>query len=102
MVVMMTTLCKKKVAVKVFFSYSWAVPKKIQVTEKELAALAKKYRIATGKNRAAAARDLGVVRQSLIHAEDFPQRSMHELRKRVIEKYSNYQVVGPVYWLEKK
>jgi len=98
----MTTPCKKKVVSKAVFSYSLSVPKKIQVTEKELAALAKKYRIATGKNRAAAARDLGVVRQSLIHAEDFPQKSMLKLRKRMIEKYSTYQVVGPVYCLEKK
>lgn len=84
------------------FSYSCNVTKKIQVLEKELAAIARKYRMATGKNRAEAARELGVARQSLIHAEDFPEKSMFKLRKRVIEKYSSYRVVGPVYWLKKK
>lgn len=87
---------------KVVFSYICAVRKTIQVTEQELAALAKKYRIATGKNRAAAARELGVARPSLIHAEDFPKKSMLKLRKRMIEQYSPYQVIGPVYCLKKK
>jgi DNA-binding XRE family transcriptional regulator len=98
----MTTPCKKKVVSQTVFSYTYNMPQNIQVSEKELAALAKKYRMATGKNRAEAARELGVVRQSLIHAEDFPQKSMIKLRKRIIEKYSAYKVVGPVYLLAKR
>jgi len=71
-------------------------------SEKELAAVAKKFRIAAGKNRSQAARELNVSRPSLIHAEDYPEKPFIKLRKRTIEKYSPYKVVGPVYWLEKK
>ena len=78
------------------------VAKKIPVTEKGLAAIAKQYRIAAGKSRVQAARDLGVARVSLIRAEDHPGRSLFKLRKRIIEKYSPHKVVGPVFWLEKK
>lgn len=28
--------------------------------------------------------------------------SLFKLRKRIIEKYSPYKVIGPVCWLEKK
>ena len=78
------------------------MPKKQLYPEKELAALAKKYRMAAGKNRSEAARELGVARPSLIHAEDFPEKTFIKLRIRIIEKYSGYRVVGPAYWLEKK
>ena len=71
-------------------------------TEKELAALAKKFRVAAGKNRSEAARELGVARPSLIHAEDYPEKTFVKLRCRMIEKYSSYKVVGPVYRLEQK
>jgi DNA-binding XRE family transcriptional regulator len=70
--------------------------------ERELAAVAKKFRIATGKNRSQAARELGVARPSLIYAEDRPDKTFVKLRQRVIEKYSPYKVVGPFYRLEKK
>lgn len=76
--------------------------KKISVTEADLAAIAKKYRMAAGRNRAQAARELGVARPSLIHAEEFPEKSFFKLRRRIIEKYSPYKLTGPVYWLEKK
>ena len=72
------------------------------LAEKDLAAIAKKYRVATGKSCAQAARELGVARPSLIQAEDFPEKSLTKLRLRVIEKYSSYKVVGPVFLLEKK
>jgi DNA-binding XRE family transcriptional regulator len=78
------------------------VPKKIPVTEKELAAAAKKFRIASGKNRAQAARELGVARQAVIYAEEKPEKSFFKLRKRIIERYSPYKVVGPICFLEKK
>jgi DNA-binding XRE family transcriptional regulator len=89
-------------AAPLIFFYSFAVPRIVYVTAKELAALAKRYRIAAGKNRAQAARELGVARVSLIHAEDFPGKSFFKLRKRIIEKYSPHKVVGPSYWLERK
>ena len=76
--------------------------KKELFTEKELAALAKKFRVAAGKNRSEAARELGVARPSLIHAEDYPEKTFVKLRCRMIEKYSPYKVVGPVYRLEEK
>jgi len=70
--------------------------------ENELAALAKKCRIAAEKNQSEAARELGVARQSLVYAEDHPDRSFTKLRGRMIEKYSPYKVRGPVFLLEKK
>ena len=76
--------------------------KKITVLEHDLAAIAKKYRVAAGKNRAQAARELGVARPSLIHAEEFPEKSFFKLRRRIIERYSPYKLEGPVYWLKKK
>ena len=76
--------------------------KKQLFTEKELAALAKKFRVAAGKNRSEAARELGVARPSLIHAEDYPEKTFVKLRCRMIEKYSPYKLVGPVYRLEQK
>jgi DNA-binding XRE family transcriptional regulator len=78
------------------------MPKRLTVTEKDLAAMAKRFRTASGKNRAQAARELGVARQAVIYAEDRPEKSFFKLRKRMIEKYSPYKVVGPVFWLEKK
>jgi DNA-binding XRE family transcriptional regulator len=78
------------------------VPKKIQVTEAELALLAKRYREAAGKTRAEAAREMGIKHPSIFHAEESPHLSFFKLRKRMIEHYSPYKVVGPVYWLEHK
>jgi DNA-binding XRE family transcriptional regulator len=71
------------------------------VGEAELASLARKHRIGAGKNRAEAARELGVARQSIIHAEDRPEKSFTKLRCR-IEAYSPYRVKGPVFLLEQK
>jgi DNA-binding XRE family transcriptional regulator len=70
--------------------------------EKELAALAKKFRAAAGRNQSQAARELGVARPSLIHAEDYPEKTFVKLRRRMIEKYSPYRVKGPLYLLERK
>jgi DNA-binding XRE family transcriptional regulator len=72
------------------------------VGEAELASLAWKFRIAAGKNRAEAARELGVARQAIIYAEDQPGKSFTKLRCRLIETYSPYSVRGPVFLLEKK
>jgi DNA-binding XRE family transcriptional regulator len=72
------------------------------IGEAELASRARKYRIAAGRNRAEAARELGVARQAIIYAEDQPAKSFTKLRCRMIEKYSPYQVKGPVFLLERK
>jgi DNA-binding XRE family transcriptional regulator len=72
------------------------------IQESDLPALAKKFREAAGRNRAEAAKDLNVARQSIIYAEDRPEKSFFKLRLRIIEKYSPYKVHGPVYWLQKK
>lgn len=72
------------------------------VNETELAALAKKFREDSGKSRADAARDMGVKHPSIFHAEESPEKSYLRLRLRMIEAYSSYKVIGPVYLLEKK
>ena len=76
--------------------------KKQLLKDSDLGRLAKEFRIAAGKNRSEAARELGVARPSLIQAEDSPERPLVLLRKRIIEKYSRYTVSGPLYVLEKK
>jgi DNA-binding XRE family transcriptional regulator len=84
------------------FFYRLSMSQKQLFAEKELAALAKKFRVATGKNRSQAARELDVARPSLIHAEDYPEKTFVKLRCRIIEKYSPYRVKGPLYLLERK
>jgi hypothetical protein len=82
----------------IFFATLTAMAEK-KVTEKELTALAKKFREASGKNRAEASRELKVSRIAIIHAEEKPQASMFKLRKRIIERYSTFKVIGPEYRL---
>ncbi len=72
------------------------------LTEAELASLAKKYREAAGVSRAEAAREMGVKHPSIFHAEESPQKSFLKLRLRMIEKYSPFEVTGPVFLLKKK
>jgi len=72
------------------------------VAESELAALAQKYRLATGKSRAQAARELGVARQAVIYAEDQPEKSFTKLRCRMIESFSGSKVTGPYFQIEER
>lgn len=72
------------------------------LSESELAALAKKVREATGKRKINVARELGVAPPAIFNAEEKPELSLHKLRIRMIETYSKYKVVGPVYYLERK
>ena len=72
------------------------------VNETDLASLARKFRTAAGKNRAEAARELGVARQSVIYAEDRPETSFTKLRCRIIEAYSPFKIRGPVFLLQRK
>jgi ribosomal protein L18E len=72
------------------------------VKEKQLTALAKKFRKAAGKSKADVARDFDVAEPTVFSAEERPEMSLHKLRIRMIEKYSPYRVTGPVYLLHKK
>ena len=72
------------------------------VEASELAAIAKLLREASGKTQTEAARDLGVAGPTMFQAEENPRQSLHKLRKRIIETYSAYEVIGPVYLLRKK
>ncbi len=78
------------------------MPKKIYLTEIDLAAKAKEAREATGKRKALVARELGVSFPSVFNAEERPDLPLHKLRIRMIETYSKFKVVGPVYYLERK
>ena len=72
------------------------------LSEKNLAALAKRFRKLSGKTRAEAGRELGVSHVSIYRAEENPDVSLLKLRLRMIEKYSPFEVVGPVFRLKKK
>ena len=49
-----------------------------------------------------AALELKVSKAAVVMAENSPQRSLSKLRKRIIECYSEFKVVGPAFWLESK
>lgn len=70
--------------------------------ERELATFAKRCRKAAGRNRAEAARELGVSRPSVFSAEEHPEMSLTKLRSRMIEAFSDFRVIGPVFLLEEK
>jgi len=72
------------------------------LTEKDLAALAKRLRIEAGRKRAQAARDMQVSQPSIFNAEEAPERGLTKLRLRMVERYSPFEVVGPVYFLRRK
>jgi DNA-binding XRE family transcriptional regulator len=71
-------------------------------SESDLAALAKEFRLKTGKKKSEAAEELGVSRPTMQLAEETPGQSLTKLRIRIIEKYSPYKVLGPVYMLKRK
>ena len=72
------------------------------VTDAELAALARKFRLKARKTKIEAAAELGVGRPSVQLAEENPEQSLTRLRIRMIQKYSRYRVNGPLYLLERK
>jgi DNA-binding XRE family transcriptional regulator len=76
--------------------------KKQMYSETALAALAKAFRLKSGKTKAEAARELQVTRPTMQLAEENPEQSLTKLRIRIIETYSPYRVAGPAYWLERK
>ena len=75
---------------------------KTTFAEKELVALAKRFRKQAGKTRVQAARDMAVSQTSIFNAEETPEQGLTKLRVRMIEAYSPFKVVGPVFHLEKK
>ena len=75
---------------------------KTTVEEKELAALAKQFREACGESKAEVARKLHVSAPSVFNAEERPELSLTGLRIRMIEAYSPFKVVGPVFHLKRK
>ena len=70
--------------------------------DRKLAALARRFREAASKTQGQAARELKVSRPAIVQAENEPEKSFFSLRKRIIEKYSSFKVVGPAYWLEER
>ena len=78
------------------------MPIKKLLTEKDLAALARRFRKQADKTRAKAGRELGVSHVSIHRAEENPEESLLKLRTRMIETYSPFKVVGPVYLLKRK
>jgi DNA-binding XRE family transcriptional regulator len=78
------------------------MPQKRLLTEKDLAALAKRFRKKADKTRAEAGRELGVSHVSIHRAEENPEESLLKLRTRMIEAYSPFTVTGPVFYLKPK
>ena len=72
------------------------------MAENDLAVQAKMFRKKAGITRAQAARDMDVSQTSIFNAEESPEQGLVKLRIRMIEKYSEFKVRGPVYLLEKK
>jgi DNA-binding XRE family transcriptional regulator len=72
------------------------------IQEKNLAALAKKFRKAAGKSKARIARELGVAPPTVFSAEERPEMSLTKLRIRIIEACSPYRITGPFYIAKKK
>lgn len=72
---------------------------RFNLTEKGLAAFAKKCREQGGKTRAQAARDMNVAQTSIFNAEEKAAHGLRKLRVRMIERYSRYNVKGPVFIL---
>jgi DNA-binding XRE family transcriptional regulator len=69
------------------------------VTADQLAGLAKQAREQAGRTRQEAANDFGVSWASVFQAEEEPQRSLMELRRRMLERYAGYALEGPLYRL---
>ena len=78
------------------------MPKKDLVAEAELAALAKEFRLRSGKSKADIARELNASRPAVQQAEENPEQSLTKLRIRIIEACSPYTMEGPLFRLRKK
>ena len=76
--------------------------KKRIFNEPELAGLAKEFRCKAGIKKAETARQFRVNRATVQQAEEYPKISLTKLRVRIIEAYSAFEVIGPLYLLRKK
>jgi DNA-binding XRE family transcriptional regulator len=81
--------------------YYGGMSQKQFVSEMSLASLAKSFRKKAGKSRAQAAREMKVSQTSIFQAEELQEQALVKLRIRMIETYSPFKVVGPVYCLQK-
>jgi DNA-binding XRE family transcriptional regulator len=95
-------LQEKSVGISPLFLQYLQMPDTRSVSEKDLAALARRSRMRSGDTRAEAARKMNVSQTSIFQAEEKPDQGLFKLRVRLIEAYSPYRVVGPVYHLKKK
>lgn len=87
-------------AISIYALYTHRVTKKQFLFEADLAKLAKKFRKHAKLTRPQAARELGISHTSIFNAEENPTQSLAKVRMRMIEKYSRFKVVGPVYYLQ--
>jgi DNA-binding XRE family transcriptional regulator len=76
--------------------------RKMMISESDLASLAKEFRLKAGKTKIEAGKELKVSRPTMQQAEENPEQSLTKLRIRIIEKYSPYKVLGPVFLLKRK
>jgi DNA-binding XRE family transcriptional regulator len=93
---------RKKYRQYTFILYDGRMLKDQSVPENNLARLAKRFRKQAGKTRAQVAREMGVSQTSIFQAEELPDQALLKLRTRIIEAYSPFKVVGPVFHLKKK
>jgi DNA-binding XRE family transcriptional regulator len=85
-----------------YFCIFFPMQKNKLLSETDLAALAKRFRSEAGISKSEASRQLGVNRGTIQQAEEYPKTSLTRLRVKMIERYSPFTVVGPVYLLKKK
>ena len=82
------------------------MPKRIRrerlLSEKNLAAWAKRFRKNMGISKAEAARRLKVTRGTIYQAEEHPEKSLRDIRVRMILKFSNFTVEERVSLRPKK
>ena len=72
------------------------------LNEAELAAFAKQLRIESGESKAGVARVMQCQAPSIFHSEESPDLPYSKMRRRLIEHFSEFEVEGPVYRLQKK
>ena len=78
------------------------MPKDKKVAERDLAALAKRFRKRAKKSRAQAAREMKVSQTSIFNAEESPAQSLLKLRVGMIEAYSPFTVAGAFFFLRRR
>lgn len=72
------------------------------MTSADLTALASEAFEGSGLTQSAAAERLGVSRPALAQAIGEPARSLDALRRRIVEAFTPYRVIGPEYRLVEK